>query len=191
MNYLAHLYLADHTHTSVAGSVLGDAVKGRLRGEYPAAIELGIHLHRRIDSFTDSHSLVLAACAQFEPPYRRYAGILLDIYFDFLLTQQWASFHHEPLSVFATRISAKIWKQWPHPPLTHSRLSGFPDVLLSYGREDGVRTALRRVSERASRANPMVDALPLLQSKHDVLEQTFNEFFPDLIEFVEREAAEL
>ena len=33
-----------------------------------------------------------------EPPWRRYAGIVVDVLFDHLLAQQWAQFHHQPLA---------------------------------------------------------------------------------------------
>ena len=191
MNYLAHLYLADATQTSLAGSVLGDSVKGRLQGNYPAAIEVGISLHRRVDSYTDHHSSVRAACAEFDPPYRRYAGILVDIYCDYLLTQQWQYFHSEPLPNFAQQVAGKLWEQWPHPPFTAQSLAGFPQVLLSYGSEGGIQTALERVSRRAVRSNPIAQALPVLQAKHAALEQAFARLFPDLIKFALDEANRL
>lgn len=187
MNYLAHLYLADTSCTSLAGSVLGDSVKGRLSGEYPPAIEQGIRLHRRIDTFTDSHPRVLAACAGFAPPYRRYAGILLDIYFDYLLAHEWNQHHNLPLHEFARYASKNIWLEWPRSPMTKQRMAGFADVLLSYGAPHGVETALQRVAGRAKRTNPMAQALPLLQTKHDELATEFRAFFPDLKAFVRRE----
>lgn len=191
MNYLAHLYLADHTDTSAAGNVLGDSVKGRLCGEYPPDIELGIHLHRRIDTYTDSHPVVLAACARFEPPYRRYAGILLDIYFDHLLARHWSAYSDEPLSAFTRRMSQTIWQEWPHPPLQQARVSRFHEILEAYASEDGVTWALARVGERAKRDNCMADALPILQAHHTMLTRDFVSFFSDLIAFVTSEAPRL
>lgn len=188
MNYLAHLYLADYTQTSLAGSVLGDAVKGRLNGEYPPTVEQGIRLHRRIDTFTDTHPGVQAACAHFEPPYRRYAGILLDIYFDYLLVQRWPRLPAPPLQQFAHEISAKLWAEWPYVPLTRERMANFPDVLLSYGTPDGIKTALQRVANRAKRNNPMAGALPVLQANHSALASAFDAFFPELEFFAAREA---
>lgn len=189
MNYLAHLYLADYTGTSLAGSVLGDAVKGRLCGEYPPKIESGVWLHRRIDSYTDHHPVVLAACASFRPPYRRYAGILLDIYFDHILARQWPTRSREPLAVFAQRAAGQIWQEWPRSPLAQARMAGFADVLQSYGREDGVVRALQRVSGRARRVNPMAGALPELQARHDQIERAFAQFFPDVVAFASRQTA--
>mgnify|MGYP003629303282 FL=1 len=68
MNYLAHFHLAQQLASRcglderdamqqglLIGGLLGDFVKGPLRGNYPATWEVGIRLHRRIDALTDSH----------------------------------------------------------------------------------------------------------------------------------------
>lgn len=55
MNYFAHLYLADNSPGSQIGSLLGDFVKGTLDNAYDEEITRGILIHRRIDSFSDSH----------------------------------------------------------------------------------------------------------------------------------------
>jgi acyl carrier protein phosphodiesterase len=65
MNYLAHLHLGGQEPDALLGSLYGDFVKGPLRGQWPAKVEAGIRLHRRIDAFTDSHAQVLAAKARF------------------------------------------------------------------------------------------------------------------------------
>ena len=53
MNYLAHLHLGGDRPAQLLGSLYGDFVKGPLAGQWPAEIEAGIRLHRRIDAFTD------------------------------------------------------------------------------------------------------------------------------------------
>ena len=55
MNFLAHLWLAERTGTSLAGAVLGDVVRGADLSAYPPALALGIQLHRRVDATTDRH----------------------------------------------------------------------------------------------------------------------------------------
>jgi acyl carrier protein phosphodiesterase len=61
MNYLAHLYLAQDSAELMIGSILGDFVKGRLKDRYPNEIQHGIALHRKIDSYTDSHVVTQAS----------------------------------------------------------------------------------------------------------------------------------
>ncbi|MDN5863131.1 MAG: ACP phosphodiesterase, partial [Salinisphaera sp.] len=113
MNYLAHLYLAQRTGTSAAGALLGDFVRGRLAGGLPADVETGIRLHRRVDTYTDSHPEVVAARRSFDPPLRRYAGILIDLYFDHILACRWPQWHPDPLPEFAADCAAKLRAAWP------------------------------------------------------------------------------
>lgn len=184
MNYLAHLYLAERTGTSFAGNFLGDFVHGRLGGRFAPEIETGIQLHRRIDSYSDSHPLLAETRAWFDPPYRRYAGILLDIYFDHLLARHWQEFHDEPVPRFANRAARLMHQDWPTTaPFPRERLTGLPRVLGSYTRLDGVATALERVDARLSRPSPLPHSLPLLTAHDDALDRVFQAFFPQLVHF--------
>jgi acyl carrier protein phosphodiesterase len=193
MNYLAHLYLADRTGTSFAGSLMGDVVRGPLEGRYPPAIEQGIRLHRRVDSFTDAHPVVRAAKARLQPPYRRYAGILLDVYFDHCLARQWPRHHARPLEDFAQTAYRRLLREGlrlAHPGFL-LRLSYLRsrNLLLSYREPAGVEQALQGLSTRLSRANPLASGLQALTPLHEELEQDFAGFFPELVRFAETASA--
>lgn len=92
MNYIAHLHLAQHTKTSLVGNFLGDFIKGSALDDLPLDLQHGVRLHRQIDTYTDTHPVVLALKQQFPKSIRRYSGIVLDIYFDHLLMQHWQQF---------------------------------------------------------------------------------------------------
>ena len=92
MNYLAHLYLADNTPESWVGAMLGDFVKGAIKDKYAPIIQYNIELHRRIDAYTDAHPIVRAAKPLIASERRRFAGILLDIFYDHYLAKHWARF---------------------------------------------------------------------------------------------------
>lgn len=184
MNHLAHLYLAERSGTSFAGNFLGDFVRGRLAGQFDPEIESGIRMHRRIDSFSDAHALVAEARGWFSPPYRRYAGILLDVYFDHLLIRRWHEFHDEPVDHFILRAVATMRREWPQQaPFPAERLAGLADVLRSYRRLQGIDAALCRADARLARRSPLPDALPLLTARHEALDRTFAAFFPTVLEF--------
>lgn len=87
MNYLAHLHLGGPGREQLLGSLYGDFVKGPLQGLYDPRIEAAIALHRRIDMYTDRHPLVDIALSRFSTVRRRYAGIVLDVFFDHCLAQ--------------------------------------------------------------------------------------------------------
>lgn len=185
MNFLAHLYLADITHTSFAGALLGDFVRGRLDGGFGPSLATGIALHRRVDSYTDNHPIVRKAFQRFEPPFRRYAGILADVYFDHLLARRWPQFCDAPLEAFAERACGAIRRQWPrhHPPFPAERLDRLPALLISYRTPDGIDDALAGLDARLSRASPLPGALPHLQAHDTALSADFDAFFPALIQF--------
>ena len=75
MNYLAHFHLSYGSDDLLIGALLGDFIKGPLKGERKSLLNRVFWLHRKIDVFTDSHPLLKQAHQLFQPRYRRYAGI--------------------------------------------------------------------------------------------------------------------
>jgi acyl carrier protein phosphodiesterase len=191
VNYLAHCFLADITGTSIVGNLMGDVVRGPLEGRYPAEIERGIRLHRRIDSHTDTHPVVRAAKARFHPPFRRYAGILLDVFFDHFLARDWKQYHPESLEAFADRVYRAIAAE---PALFGGGLRLSLDymrshrLLESYRETRGIRRALTGLSRRLSRTNPLAEGIGELDRCYADFEEDFGLFFPQLIEFARSEA---
>ena len=104
MNFLAHLHLGGERPGQLLGSLYGDFVKGPLQDRWPTDIEAGIRLHRQIDVFTDSHPVVLQAKQRFPRERRRYAGILVDLFFDHCLAAHWHDYASEPLHDFTARV---------------------------------------------------------------------------------------
>jgi acyl carrier protein phosphodiesterase len=113
LNFLAHLWLADRTGTSLPGAVLGDVVRGRDLSAYPEPLAQGIRLHRRIDAATDRHPGIAALRAGFAPGQRRYAGIVLDLAGDHALALDWARHHPLPLEQFCGAAARRrcSWKR--------------------------------------------------------------------------------
>ena len=97
MNYLAHLYLSDPSEDAWLGSLLGDFVKGPLDDRYSEEVTRAIVLHRKIDSYTDAHPVVLNSKSRVSTQRRRYAGIMVDMFYDHFLAKHWREFHAEPL----------------------------------------------------------------------------------------------
>jgi acyl carrier protein phosphodiesterase len=152
MNFLAHLHLSDIAGLPLSGAILGDVVRGRLEGLFPATLERSIRLHRRIDVVTDSHPAIATARARFPEGNRRYAGMLLDLLYDHCLALDWPR-AEETLDRFAERAAAEMSNEaaWqlatgkPAPePLRFARL------LRSYGSEAGIDKAIDYVASRLS-----------------------------------------
>lgn len=192
MNILAHLYLADDSSTSAAGQILGDMVKGRLDGRYTATIENGIRLHRAIDSFTDQHKVTAKLRQRFVPPFRRYAGILVDIGFDYCLATQWSYYSHQPLPEFTRQAMARVGREWPAgAPCVIERFTGLDTVMNAYRQPPGLQRALDSVARRLRYDNPLPRALPALLHEYEQLAAGFDVFFPILRDHVNQLASRL
>lgn len=104
MNFLAHLLLGPHEAPQAVGSLLGDFVKGPMDSiALPEGVREGIWLHRQIDGFTDRHELVARSKERVSRQRRRYAGIMVDMFYDHLLARHWQRFSGQPLDEFPSR----------------------------------------------------------------------------------------
>lgn len=186
MNYLAHLYLSEPDDDGLLGSLMGDFVKGPLDGRHGAAITHGIALHRRIDSFTDAHPVVRASKARVSPERRRYAGIMVDMFYDHFLARYWTEFSDEPLAAFTQRVYAVLAQRSDVlPERLRSMAPGMSqaDWLGSYAQVDSIHTALNRMGRRMRRENRLLDSAEELERDYDGFERDFRAFFPQAIRF--------
>lgn len=194
MNHLAHALLAAPDDGLMLGSLIADFLRGAIDPALPRDVRAGVALHRTVDTYTDAHPQVAAARALFEPPYRRYAGILLDVWFDHLLARDWARYGEGSLHAFSLRVQNLLAQRSAEVP---ERMQGFVRYMQSkqlperYRDETVIADVLRGLSSRLSRANPIAEALPVLKERADALERHFAAFFPDLVEHVHNERARL
>ena len=190
MNYLAHAFIAGEDTGLLLGAMLGDFWRGAPAAHWPAALQAGVRLHRKIDVYTDSHPQVTGARRLFAPPLRRYAGIILDVYFDHLLARDWHRHASEPLDQLSARMSALLAanRDWLPPRL--NRFAGYFDaagLFASYAERATIERVLAGIGQRLTRANPLADAGPALWSRERELEAAFAAFFPDLLAYAARE----
>ncbi|WP_168146273.1 ACP phosphodiesterase [Solimonas marina] len=161
MNFLAHLWLAERRGASLAGSILGDVIRGGDLSAYPAPIAIAVRQHRRIDAATDRHPAVVHLRGGYPDGQRRYAGIVLDLAYDHALALDWGRYSDEPLPAFCTRAGAAIAGAAPWFEQAGGRRSsarGFSDLLLSYAQAEGIDRAVLRTASRLRRPEPLLDA---------------------------------
>jgi acyl carrier protein phosphodiesterase len=181
MNYLAHLYIADRAQADLAGAILGDFVRGPDMSRFATEVGHSIRLHRRIDSVTDQHPRVLAAMARFEAGPRRYAPIILDVLWDYVLAIDWAQYSSESYADFCSRGARAVAAsgslfEWPRRPTR----SGFNTLLRSYATETGIDFALRRIAARLKKPEPMIAACKDWQAHVPALRLDLPELMRDL-----------
>jgi acyl carrier protein phosphodiesterase len=186
VNHLAHAWLAGTDEGLRLGGVLGDFVRGTPAATLPPAVREGIALHRAIDGYTDRHPQVLAARALFEPPYRRYAGIALDMWFDHCLARDFARWSALPLEPFSRELRALLQRHDALLPPAARRFAQYMqahDLPAGYADARELDQALAGIGQRLQRDNPLAQMLPVLQALEAPLQARFEQFLPQLQAF--------
>ena len=191
MNYLAHVFLARGSTDMTIGALLGDFAKGSAAAAYPDGIRSGIALHRLIDRYTDDHRIVCASRALIDAPRRRFAGIVVDVFYDHFLARHWGRFADTPLTEFTRRVYATLAPYRADFPERLRRVLPrmiAEDWLGSYGRIDAVDAALKGIARRFKyydRARVLENAVNDLEERYAQFECDFLEFFPELRRYVD------
>ena len=189
MNHLAHAFLSDGTTASVLGSLMGDFVKGPLDDRYAPDVTRGLLLHRRVDSYTDGHPIVAGSRARIGRERRRFAGILVDMFYDHFLALHWMRFADVPLEQFTARVYTILLE---HRSMLPDRLQLVApymtqgDWLGSYREVDAIGMALDRMGQRLKRGNALLGSGDELRKHYAALEHDFLAFFPDVVRFAKQ-----
>ncbi len=186
MNFLAHSYLSKSDDESVVGNMIADFVKGRLKQQYPPQILAGIEFHRKVDTYTDSHPIFLDCKQYIAEENRRYAAVILDIFFDHFLAINWDKYSDIPLEQYAQHIYSILEKNKHNLPLSFQAV--LPSMIrnnwfVSYKKIKVIGYALDNISNRISRENSISEAVNDLQDNYQELEKGFFEFFGELVGF--------
>ena len=188
LNYLAHIYLSGNDRKLQVGNFIGDFVKGRQHEDYPSRIQDGILLHRKIDSFTDTHPVFLEMVHFLRPTFGRYAGIIADMYYDYLLASDFKRYSPKrSLDCFAKNFYlSALWNYRWLP----ERVKGFifhfisTNRLKKYADYEGLHTALSIMHiYKTEGINPEL-SISFLQEHEKYLRSNFREFMPEAIRFV-------
>ena len=191
LNYLAHILLSGTDSRVQIGNFIGDFVKGNQLEIYPSHIRSGIVLHRKIDSYTDSHPVVRETIAILRPAFGRYSGIIADMYFDYFLANSFSDYStQKSLNKFAYRFYLSTLIYYRHLPDRVKRFIFhfiFTNRLSKYSKLDGLKDSLEIMSNYKVPAIQPEKTITFLVQNHDELEKLFHLFFPDLIEYVKKE----
>lgn len=184
MNFLAHTLFAQGDSQRIAGQFCGDFVRGSDLSAFPQGIVEGIHRHRRIDAYTDQHPAVKSALKLFEPPVRRFAGIITDVVFDHYLARDWADYSDVPIEQHVESVHAALNEHRALLPPQLQRFTEFlqrENILLGNLEFAGVELTLQRLSRRSPKFAPMAQGAHIAQQNEPVLLAAFNDFFPELL----------
>ena len=188
MNFLAHTYLSGCNEEIIVGNFMGDYVKGKNYLLFPELVKQGILIHRDIDTFTDMHPITRQSKKRVAERYHKYAGIVIDIFYDHFLASLWDQFSTLPLHMFVSRTYDLLKRNYKVLPAAIK--NWFPTFLennwmMAYQSIDGIELVLERMSANTSLPNHAEYAVEILSDRYDNFKEDFLDFFPLIIKFLE------
>lgn len=183
MNFLAHFYLSRHTPSMIIGSFLGDFVKGNQYQQYDEDIARAILLHREIDHYTDHHPEFLKSKHRLQPSHNHYSGVVVDIFYDHLLAQQWSSYYSQPLKSFSDTVYHALEARRSLMPAKAQQVLYYMvrhNWLVNYAFPEGISRTLNGMEQRSRYPNQMGSALSDLHDHYPDFAREFSLFFPDM-----------
>ncbi len=188
MNYLAHLFLSCHDDDLMIGNFIADSIRNKEVADYSERIQQGIFLHRQIDSFTDNHPIVRQSTRRLHPHHHKYSPVVIDVFFDNLLANNWHLYTDETLPDFAKRMYQVLEERQADLPIKMQKYVPnmiANDWLQKYGTIDGLQYTFERMEKRTKFKSNFANAVSHLQADYDLYEKEFNQFFPDVIQMAE------
>ena len=192
MNFLAHAYLAHPSVPLIIGNFIGDFVKGKQIEQYDDGISEGIIMHRKIDTFTDMHPVFKQSKNRIREKYNHYSGVIIDLYYDHFLAKNWDDYSDISwlsLKSFTSGLYNIILEKEDIIPEKAKYMLPYmikSDWLLNYGTIEGIDRSLTGLSRRTNFKSGMEYASNDLIKHYDELENDFRDFFPEIIDFINK-----
>ncbi len=187
MNYLAHLHLSANSEPIMLGNFIADAVKGKQLLRFSPGIQQGILIHRAIDSFTDKHELVREGKSRLYPVLGKFAGVGIDLFYDFFLSVYWTRYSMVEKQEFIRHAYRLLVANYPVMPPKMQHLLPFFVVsnwLGKYGTFSGLRQVLRGMGRHTALPAGGDRAVEGLETYYVQYEQEFLDFFPLLKDYL-------
>ena len=183
MNWLAHLHLSEDDVEVRLGNVIADFIKGEKRQALNPRIRRGVSCHMFIDSFTDAHPVFLRSRQRISPANRKFAGIIVDVFYDHFLSMRWSDFSVQPKRAFIDGVYADF-DRYTETQLPDARRFALrmaeDDWLGEYETLAGIERTLARISGRLKRPGLLVPLVSELSANYAGLAEDFDEFYPAL-----------
>ena len=187
MNFLTHLFVTNFDDDWMMGNMIADFIQKKEEKDFSLAIQDGIKVHRMIDAFTDAHPVIRAGSHRIMPHFRKYSPVVVDIYYDYLLTKHWRHVSDEPLDVFTNRVYALFNARMDEMPARLKK--NLPvmiehDWLNNYGTKSGLEFTFQKFEKRLSFDMSFDTAPEILLENIEHFDKDFDIFFPELMVYV-------
>lgn len=173
---------------------MADGIVGNKFEHYPKEIKQGIHLHRAIDTFTDSHDIVKQSKRRLHERYKHYKGVIIDIFYDHYLAKNWQEYSAIPLDVYVQSVYHLLQDNMDVlPEKTQYMLPYMIEYnwLYNYQFTEGIQRVLNGMNNRTKQKSQMHLAVEDLKDHNKEFEQDFTLFFNDLQDFTYKKIAEI
>lgn len=183
LNFLAHIYLSGENDFLKIGNFIADTVRGKQYLEYPQAIQQGILLHRKIDSFTDQHPIFRMSKKRIFPIFGHYSGVIVDIYYDYFLAKNWHYFSDVSLSEYTNEFYRLLLQ---HQNLFNEKANLLISHMIkdnwleSYQTLKGIESIFFQMDKRTGFISKMKLATNVLQEDETTFEKEFFIFFKEI-----------
>ncbi len=194
MNFLAHIYLSKNSNDITIGNFIADYVKGSEFNKYPKGIKNGILLHRKIDYFTDNHTIVKEDKKLFAGRYHKYAGVITDILYDHFLAVNWNHFSEFDFDMYIANVYDLLEQNIKIVPDPMQQI--IPrfiknNWLKAYQTPEGIKSVFIGMSKSTSLPDETDYAMHIFNNHYNELKHHFHQFFPSLVDYIDSETLKL
>ncbi len=189
MNFLAHIYLSFGDDEIALGNFMADSIRANKYKHLPERVQKGILLHRKIDTFTDTHPIPKKSSKKLHYNYSHYSRVIVDIYYDHFLAKNWNTYSDESLAVFVNRFYDLLADNYAILPDGVKRMMPYmisDNWLLNYANLEGIGSVLNGMNRRTKNKSNMNFAIIDLKEHYDTFEAEFTAFFKELVVFSKR-----
>ncbi len=186
MNFLAHIYLSGNNEFVTIGNFIADGIRGKQYQKYSKEIQVGILLHRQIDTFTDAHPIVRQSTKRLHKNYSHYSGVIVDILYDHFLAKNWSIYSDIPLNDYVESFYESLETNFEVLPTRIQKMIPYmmaDNWLLNYANLEGIQRVLNGMNRRTKNISGMDKATLELQQYYKEFENEFTEFFEELRAF--------
>lgn len=190
MNFLAHLLLSGPDSTLLTGNLIADMLQIPDINKLPDYFKKGIAIHRSIDTFTDTHPLVLECLHFVKPTSGRYAAVVLDIFFDYILSNNWIRYSDSTFFDFESHVYQSLKSHIPDlPEVLQPRITDMINHqwLRLYTYREGLTKVFERLKTRVSKPRSIMYAEMGYDQNYHELELRFYQFFTEIQAFIATE----
>ncbi len=190
MNYLAHSFLSFNNEKLLIGNFIADAIKGNSYKSYDIEIQKGILLHRKIDEFTDKHTIVNRSINKLNGEFNKYGSVVIDMYYDHFLAKFWNKYSNTNLNLYTQNIYNILNLNFLILPPKIKRILPImisQNWLYNYQFFDKLDDNFNGMATRTKFKSNFENASSILIKNYSELANDFILFFDDIIYFVNKQ----